>query len=75
MKNIINFLVDYNINFSYSEDSLNVMNNSYLVDKHGTQDYEIVGNYEHITGVFSYQTEEEVIAKLKNLIGVWGSNI
>lgn len=71
MKNIINFLVDYNINFSYSEDSLNVMNNSYLVDKHGTQDYEIVGNYEHITGVFSCQTEEEVIAKLKNLIGVW----
>ncbi|QKE56092.1 hypothetical protein METROID_37 [Staphylococcus phage Metroid] len=71
MKNIINFLVDYNINFSYSEDSLNVMNNSYLVDKYGTQDYEIVGNYEHITGVFSYQTEEEVIAKLKNLIGVW----
>ncbi|QJA42765.1 hypothetical protein SAM2_00034 [Staphylococcus phage SAM2] len=71
MKNIINFLVGYNINFSYSEDSLNVMNNSYLVDKHGTQDYEIVGNYEHITGVFSYQTEEEVIAKLKNLIGVW----
>ncbi|ARM69095.1 hypothetical protein vBSauCG_180 [Staphylococcus phage vB_Sau_CG] len=71
MKNIINFLVDYNINFSYSEDSLNVMNNSYLVDKHGTQDYEIVGYYEHITGVFSYQTEEEVIAKLKNLIGVW----
>ncbi|UXE02385.1 hypothetical protein Biyabedamokiny1_00032 [Staphylococcus phage Biyabeda-mokiny_1] len=71
MKNIINFLVDYNINFSYSKDSLNVMNNSYLVDKHGTQDYEIVGNYEHITGVFSYQTEEEVIDKLKNLIGVW----
>ncbi|AIK69600.1 hypothetical protein P108_0153 [Staphylococcus phage P108] len=47
------------------------MGNSYLVDRHGTQDYEIVGNYEHITGVFSYQTEEEVIAKLKNLIGVW----
>lgn len=71
MKKIINFLVDYNINFSYSEDSLNVMGNSYLVDRHGTQDYEIVGNYEHITGVFFYQTEEEVIAKLKNLIGVW----
>lgn len=71
MKKIINFLVDYNISFSYKEGSLNVLDNSYLVDRHGTQDYEIAGYYEPITGVFSYQTEEEVIDKLKNLIGVW----
>ena len=71
MKKIINFLVDYNISFSYKEGSLNVLDNAYLVDRYGTQDYEIIGNYEHITRVFSYQTEEEVIDKLKNLIGVW----
>ena len=71
MKKIINFLVDYSINFSYIDGSLNVLDNAYLVDRYGTQDYEIVGNYEHITGVFFYQTEEEVIDKLKNLIGVW----
>ena len=71
MKKIINFLVDYNISFSYKEGSLSILDNAYLVDKYSTYEYEIVGNYEHITGVFSYQTEEEVIDKLKNLIGVW----
>lgn len=70
MKKIINFLVDYNISFSYKEESLSLLDNSYLVDYYEGY-YEIVGNYSHITGVFSYQTEEEVIDKLKNLIGVW----
>ena len=38
MKKIINFLVDYNISFSYKEGSLNVLDNAYLVDRYGTQD-------------------------------------
>lgn len=69
MKNIVAFLMDYNINFSYRDGGLNLLTNSYLVDYYEGY-YEIVGNYGHITGAFSYQTEEEVIAKLKNLIGV-----